>query len=55
MGLFFQYDTNTRMPERVNLMNIKCADQMFGLGYKPKREDYIWVASMRRERIMAKI
>ena len=28
------------MPERVNLIKLKAADQRFGLGYKPKKGDY---------------
>jgi len=54
-GIPFQYNPNIGIPERVNLMTIKCADQLFELGYKPKKEDYRRVSSMKREKRMAKI
>ena len=43
------------MPERVNIIKLKCADQRFRLGYKPKKEDFKRVAQIRREARLAKI
>ena len=43
------------MLERVNLMKLKCADQRFGLGYKPKKDDYKWVISYKIEARIEKI
>jgi hypothetical protein len=43
------------MPEMVILIKMKCVDQKFGLGYKLKKEDYRWTASMKREKRMVKI
>jgi hypothetical protein len=34
---------------------MRCADQRFGLGYKPKKEDHRWAADRRRERRMVRI
>ena len=51
----FQFDPVSGMPERVNLIKLKCADQRFGLGYKPRKEDFKRVAQIRRETRMAKI
>ena len=34
---------------------MKCVDQRFPLGYKPKKKDYQWVAYRRRERRMTRI
>jgi hypothetical protein len=42
------------VPERVNLIKIKCDDQRFGLGYKPKKEDHLWAAIRIRENRMPK-
>ena len=36
-------------------MRLKCADQRFGLGYKPKKKDFKRVALIRREARMVKI
>ncbi|XP_073261648.1 uncharacterized protein [Populus alba] len=43
------------VPKWANLTKMKCADQRFGLGYKPTKEDHRWAASRRRERRMARI
>ena len=43
------------MPERINIIKLKCADHRFGLGYKSKKEDYKRVAQARKEARMAKI
>jgi len=51
----FQHNPITENPERVNLIKMKCANQRFGLGYKPKKKDHRWVAGRRRERRMARI
>ena len=54
-GIPFQYDPNIEMLERVNLIKVKFIDQRFELRYKSKKKDYRWVASVRRERRMARI
>ena len=51
----FQYDPITGIPKRINPIKIRCADQRFGLGYKPKKEDHHWAVDKRRERRMARI
>ena len=51
----FQHNLITENPERVNLIMMKCANQRFGLGYEPKKEDHRWAAGGRRERRMARI
>jgi len=37
-GIPFQHDFDTGMPKRVNMIKVKCADQRFKLGYKPKKK-----------------
>jgi hypothetical protein len=54
-GIPFQYDPITGIPKRIKPIKIRCADQRFGLGYKPKKEDHCWAADRRRERRMARI
>ncbi|XP_073259781.1 uncharacterized protein [Populus alba] len=54
-GIPFQYNPITEIPKRANPIKMKGADQRFGLGYKPKKEDHRWAASRRRERRMARI
>jgi hypothetical protein len=54
-GILFQYDLITGIPKRINPIKIRCADQRFGLGYKPKKEDHHWAVDKRRERRMARI
>nr|XP_034898411.1 uncharacterized protein LOC118036721 [Populus alba] len=54
-GIPFQYNPITEVPKRANPIKMKGADQRFGLGYKPKKEDHRWAASRRRERRMARI
>jgi hypothetical protein len=39
-GIPFHYNPITEVPKRVNPIKMKCADQRFGLGYKPKKEDH---------------
>jgi hypothetical protein len=51
----FQHNPITENPERVNLIMMKGANQRFGLGYEPKKEDHRWAAGRRRERRMARI
>jgi len=41
----FQYDPITGIPKRINSIKMRCADQRFGLGYKPKKEDHCWAAN----------
>jgi hypothetical protein len=36
-GLTFNYNINTWMPKRINVMNMKCVGQMFGLWFKLKK------------------
>jgi hypothetical protein len=48
-GVPFQYDPRTRMPKRVHFMELKCADQIFGLRFKPKRDDYKQVANCKKK------
>lgn len=36
-------------------MKLKCAEHRFGLGYKPKKDDYKRVVRIKREARMAKI
>ena len=43
------------MPRKVNLIKIKCVDQIFELGYKLKKEDYWWAASKMRKKMMTRI
>jgi len=51
----FQHNPITENPERVNLIMMKCANQRFGLGYEPKKEDHRWAAGRRKERKTARI
>jgi hypothetical protein len=37
------------------LIKLKCANQRFGLGYKPKKDNYKWVTQIKREAQMARI
>jgi len=48
----FQCNPETEMPR---LIKLKCANQRFGLGYKPKKDDYKWVTQIKREARMARI
>jgi hypothetical protein len=54
-GIIFQSNPNTEILERINIIKIKHVDQRFRLGKKPKKEDYKWAASVRRNKRMAKI
>jgi hypothetical protein len=54
-GLPFQYDLTTGMPERVNVIKMKCADQRFSLGFKPGKADFKKAAEIRREKRVARI
>jgi hypothetical protein len=51
----FWYDPNTTMLDRINVMKLKYVDQRFGLGYKPKKNDYKRVTKIKRGAKMAKI
>ncbi|XP_073261622.1 uncharacterized protein [Populus alba] len=42
-------------PEWMGIIKLKAAEQRFGLGYKPKKEDYKRAAGARREKRMARI
>ena len=50
----FQYDVKVGKPERINIIKLKATEQRFGLGYKPKKEDYKRAAGARREKRMAR-
>jgi hypothetical protein len=51
-GAPFQCNPETGMP---GLIKLKCANQRFGLGYKPKKDDYKRVTQIKREARMARI
>ena len=54
-GLPFQNDPITGNLEKVNIMKIKDADKRFGLGFKPKKDDYQRAARIKRERRLARM
>jgi hypothetical protein len=54
-GLPFQYDPITGMPERINIIKMKCVDQRFDLGFKPRKEDFKRAAEFKREMRLARI
>jgi len=54
-GISFQYNPDTRMPKQLNVMKLKCDDQRFRLGYKPKKDDYKCITRIKRGARMAKI
>lgn len=39
-GLPFIYNLDTRMPEKVCMIKMKCTYQRFGLGFRPRKKDY---------------
>jgi len=49
------YNPITRIPLRSSLIKMKHANQRFGLGYMPKREDYQWATGRRRKKKRARI
>jgi len=51
----FQYNPIAGVPKGVNPTKMTCADQRFGLGYKPNKKDHRWAAGRRRERRIARI
>ncbi|XP_034906448.2 uncharacterized protein [Populus alba] len=51
----FPYDMEQRRPEWRGIIKLKAAEQRFGLGYKPKQEDYKRAAGARREKRMARM
>ncbi|XP_073263760.1 uncharacterized protein [Populus alba] len=51
----FPYDMEQGRPEWMGIIKLKAAEQRFGLGYKPKKEDYKRAAGARREKRMARI
>jgi hypothetical protein len=51
----FQYNPIAGVPEGVDSAKMTCADQRFGLGYKPNKDDHRWAAGRRRERRIARI
>ena len=54
-GLPFQYDPITGMPERINVITMKSADQRFDLGFKPGKTDFKRAAELKKERRLARI
>ncbi|KAJ6884344.1 hypothetical protein NC652_031366 [Populus alba x Populus x berolinensis] len=54
-GLPFQNDPSAGNLKRVNIMKIKTVDQRFGLGFKPKKDDYQRAARIKRERRLARM
>ncbi|KAL3570669.1 hypothetical protein D5086_027918 [Populus alba] len=54
-GLPFQNDPSAGNLKRVNIMKIKAVDQRFGLGFKPKKDDYQRAARIKRERRLARM
>jgi len=51
----FQYDLTTGMLERINVIKMKCADQRFSLGFKPRKADFKRTIESKRERRLARI
>ena len=51
----FPYDIEKGRLEWMNIIKLKAAEQRFGLGYKPKKEDYKRAIGTRREKRMARI
>jgi hypothetical protein len=51
----FPYDIEKGRLEWIDIIKLKAAGQRFGLGYKPKKEDYKQAAGARREKRMARI
>jgi hypothetical protein len=35
----FQYNIETKTPKQINVVKLKCVNQRFELGYKPKKDD----------------
>ncbi|XP_061945039.1 uncharacterized protein LOC133669048 [Populus nigra] len=54
-GLPFQNASLTGSFKGVNMMKVKAADQRFGLGFKPKKDDYKRAARIKRERRLARM
>ena len=53
--ILLSYDFKQGRPQWMDIVKLKAAEQRFGLGYKPKREDYKRAAGARREKRMARI
>ncbi|XP_073264252.1 uncharacterized protein [Populus alba] len=53
--ILFPYDIEKGRLEWMDIIKLKAAEQRFGLGYKPKKEDYKRAAGARREKRMARI
>jgi len=51
----FPYDIEKGRLEWIDIIKLKAAEQRFGLGYKPKKEDYKRAVGARREKRMARI
>jgi hypothetical protein len=54
-GLPFQYNSTKGIPERINMMKMKCVDQRFSLGFKPRRIDYKRAVTIKKERRLTQI
>jgi len=48
-GIPFQFGLDTRMPEWVNMITAKCADERFRLRYKFNNEDYRRITRIKKE------
>lgn len=53
--ILFPYDIEKGRLEWIDIIKLKTAEQRFGLGYKPKKEDYKRAIGVRREKRMARI
>ena len=51
----FQYGLTTGMPKRINVIKLKCTDQRFSLGFKPRKADFKKAIESKRERRFARI
>ena len=49
-----RFGARKRKVEWIGVTKLKAAEQRFGLGYMPRKEDYQWAAVARREKRMAR-
>jgi hypothetical protein len=52
-GLPFEYNLDTKMSKRINVM--KCTNQRFGLGFKLGKKNYKRATKAKKERRLAQI
>ena len=43
------------MSKRVNMIKMKCVNQQFGLGFKPRRKVYKRISEIKTEKMMVEI